>query len=70
MLDTKEQSTQELEFLRTFDDMDITTQRAQLIGEIESKAQESENANPNEFTVIKEDLKKLRDQIRRLDKSC
>ena len=69
MLQRREQATRELDFLRTFDDMDITIRKAQLIGEIESRSRDSEYAGPDEIVVIQQDLKGLREDIRKLDGS-
>ena len=62
------QSTKELDFLRTFEDMDKTIRKAQLIGKIESRSRDSEYADDDEITVIQSDLKAYRAQIRQLDR--
>ena len=66
MPNTVDQATRELDFLRTFDDMDITIRRAQLIGKIESRAQDSESADLDEITLIQEELKEYREQLKNL----
>lgn len=67
MLSPSEQTTKELDFLRTFEDMDIVIRKAQLIGMIETRSQDAEYADPEEITIIKNDLKSYREQIRLLD---
>lgn len=61
------QATRELDFLRTFKHMDKTIRKAQLIDKIESRSRDSEYANPDEITIIQNDLEKYREQIRLLD---
>lgn len=61
------QATKELDFLRTFKNMDKTIRKAQLIGKIESRSQDSEYADDDEITIIQEELKDYREQIRLLD---
>ena len=70
MLHRTEQATRELDFLRTFDDMDKTIRKAQLIGKIESRSRDSEYADPDEITIIQDELKDLREDIRKLEKSA
>lgn len=61
------QATRELDFLRTFKHMDKTIRKAQLIDKIESRSRDSEHANPDEITIIQNDLENYREQIRLLD---
>jgi hypothetical protein len=67
MLKPSEQAVKELDFLRSFDGMDITIRKAQLIGKIETRSQDSEYASSDEITIIQDELKGYRDQIRTLD---
>lgn len=67
MLKPSEQAVKELDFLRTFDGMDLTIRKAQLISKIETRAQDAEFASPDEINIIQNELKDYRDQIRTLD---
>ena len=60
------QATKELDFLRTFKNMDKIIRKAQLIGKIESRSRDSEYADDDEITIIQEELKEYREQIREL----